>query len=175
MIGVVELILGSGLLVAGRKLFWLLVGGIGFAAGVAFATRFVHRSELLTLVAALAAGAIFALIAVFLESIAIGLAGFAGGGLIGAYLTNLLGAEAGALSWIGFIVGGIVGVGLIMVLFDWALISISSLLGASMILKGLGAGQGSAPLAFLGLFVLGVLLQGFAFGAEKSAGTRPVR
>ena len=76
MIARLTLLLGA-LLLVGRKLFWLFVGTIGFVIGIQVATRFFHGSELITIVAGLVLGIIFAVLAIFLESIAI--AGFLGG------------------------------------------------------------------------------------------------
>ena len=67
VISIFDLILGAILLVAGRRLFWLLVGAIGFVIGVMLATRFFHGSELTMVLAGLVLGIIFALLAVFLD------------------------------------------------------------------------------------------------------------
>ena len=79
MLGILDIILGGALLLVGRKLFWLFVGAIGFVIGIQVATRFFHGSELITIVAGLVLGIIFAILAIFLESIATAIAGFLGG------------------------------------------------------------------------------------------------
>jgi hypothetical protein len=72
-------IVGAALLVFGRKLFWLFVAGIGFIAGLNVATSYLKGSpQWLILLLALVAGLIGALLAVFAQSIAIGIAGFPG-------------------------------------------------------------------------------------------------
>ena len=70
MLGFLDIIFGGALLLVGRKLFWLLVGAIGFAIGIQVATRFFHGSELTTIVAGLVLGIIFAVLAIFVELIA---------------------------------------------------------------------------------------------------------
>ena len=45
MLNLVNVILGSALLVAGRKLFWLFVAAAGFVTGMQLATRFTQTSE----------------------------------------------------------------------------------------------------------------------------------
>ena len=84
MISLLNIVLGGSLLLAGRKLFWLLLGAVGFVTGVAVATRFLHGSELVTIVAAIGLGILFAVLAIFVESVAIGLAGLLGGAYVGA-------------------------------------------------------------------------------------------
>jgi hypothetical protein len=170
-----EVILGSGLLLAGRRLFWLLLGAIGFAVGVETARRFLHGTDLLTLVAAIGLGILFALLAVFIESIAIGLAGFLGGGYVLVTLSAILGLHGRTADITAFVIGGIIGVALVVVLFDWALISISSLAGAAMVVGGLGLGPPIRGPAYLGLLLLGVLVQGFTLrhqAADRRAAAR---
>jgi hypothetical protein len=160
MLGILNIILGGTLLVLGRKLFWLFVAAIGFVLGMQVATRFFHGSELITIIAGLVLGIIFALLAIFVESLAIGIAGFLGGGYVLVNITALIGLDRGATTWIAFILGGIIGVALIAFLFDWALISISSLAGASMIVGDLHFGASTSSVVFLVLLIAGVLIQG---------------
>jgi len=160
MLGILDIILGGALLLVGRKLFWLFVGAIGFVIGIQVATRFFHGSELIAIVAGLVLGIIFAVLAIFLESIAIAIAGFLGGGYILLSITALFGLDKGAVTWIAFIIGGIIGLVLISFLFDWALIIISSLAGASMVVSGFNFGMATGGLIFLILFIAGVLIQG---------------
>lgn len=75
MLNVISLILGSALLVAGRKLFWLFVGAAGFVTGIQLATRFWQGSDVLAVIIGLVIGVIFALLAIFLQTIVIGIAG----------------------------------------------------------------------------------------------------
>jgi len=82
MLSIISLILGVALLVAGRKLFWLFVGAAGFVTGLQLATQFWQGPELLAIVIGLVVGVIFALLAIFLQSVAIGIAGFLAGGYI---------------------------------------------------------------------------------------------
>jgi hypothetical protein len=163
-----NIILGGSLLLGGRKVFWLLLGSIGFITGFEAATRLLHRSELETILAALAAGLLFALIAIFLESVAIGLAGFMGGGYAAWSVSNLLGIQGGDLDLGAFTVGGIVGVVLIVLLLDWALISISSFAGASMAVGRLGLPPAIRTSVFGVLLFLGVLIQGLALHREAA-------
>ncbi len=167
MLSFVNAIFGTVLLVAGRKIFWLMVGVIGFIIGVQVAARFFHGSELTMLIAGLVLGIIFAGLAFFVESLAIGLAGFLGGGYILLSLAGLFGFDKGILTWIIFIVGGILGAALIAVLLDWALISISSLAGASLIVEAFHFESATAALIFFILVIIGVAIQGAALRREQ--------
>jgi hypothetical protein len=169
MLAVLQLLVGGGLLFAGRKLFWLLVGGIGFAIGLLVATRLLHGSELFTIGAALAIGIVFALLALLVESVAIGLAAIVGGGFVGANVPYLLGFHGSVVSFIGFIAGAILGVILVRMLFNWGLIAISALAGASMIVNGINPRPGLVPLVFVGLLILGVVIQTFGIRGGQSA------
>jgi hypothetical protein len=128
MLNVISLILGGALLVAGRKLFWLFVGAAGFVTGIQLATRFWQGSEVLAIIVGLVIGVIFALLAIFLQAIIIGIAGFLSGGYVLTVLVTMLGVDVtGPMTWIVYITGGILGVILVSVLFDWALITLSSM------------------------------------------------
>lgn len=172
MLAALQVLVGSGLLFAGRRLFWLLVGGIGFAFGLLVATRLLHRSEPFAIVAALAIGIAFALLAVFVQSIAIGLAGILGGGFVGANVPYLLGFHGNAASFIGFLAGAILGVILMRLVFNWGLIAISALAGASMIVAGLGPEPGLEAGLFAALLILGVLVQGFGMREREPSARR---
>jgi hypothetical protein len=173
VLGIFNVVLGGILLLLGRKLFWLLLGVIGFATGVELATRYFRGSEVATIAGAIALGIVFALLAVFLESVAIGLTGFLGGGYVLLSLADLLGMHARLPELVAFLVGGILGVLVIILLFDWALISISSLAGASMVVRGLGLTPAGGATAYVILLLVGVLVQGFAFRREKEARKQP--
>src|SRR6266542_5136965 len=85
-VAIVGALIGIVILLFGRKLFWLCVAAIGFAAGVELAPHLVQDpSALLSLTIALLLGIIGALLALFLQKIAIAVLGFlAGGKLAGA-------------------------------------------------------------------------------------------
>jgi len=169
MLSVISLILGAALLIAGRKLFWLFVGAAGFVAGLQLATQLWQGPEILAIIVGLVVGVIFALLAIFLQSVAIGVAGFLAGGYILTVLAGMIGLEQGAFSWIVYIIGGIIGVLLVIFLFDWALITLSSLAGASLITQALILPSGIGGVIFLALVILGVLIQGSTIRRERVA------
>jgi hypothetical protein len=160
MLSIISIVLGVALLVAGRKLFWLFVGAAGFVAGLQLATQFWQGPELLAIVVGLVVGVIFALLAIFLQGAAIGVAGFLAGGYILTVVADMVGLSQGAFSWIVYVIGGIIGLLLVIFLFDWALITLSSLAGASLVTQALLIPSGIASVVFLALVIVGIVIQG---------------
>jgi hypothetical protein len=157
---VIGVLAGVALLLLGRKLFWLFVGIIGFVAGVALATQlFEIQPDWLVIVFALGAGLLGALLAVFLKRMAIGLAGFIAGGYILIFLLEALGTDISSVVWLPFLVGGIVGLILVVLLIDWALIALSALVGASLIVQSVHLGPQIGVLLFLVLLTVGIAIQ----------------
>ncbi len=155
-----RILAGIGLLVLGRKLFWLFVGLIGFMWGIhAARTFFPGQPEWIVIAIALMAGVLGALIAVFLQWLAVGLAGFLAGGYIAVRLLHVAGLTTGNLYWIIFLIGGIIGLILIIVLFGWALIILSSLVGAGLITESIPLAHSGALILFFILAIAGILIQ----------------
>ena len=151
---------GLTLLALGRKLFWLFVGCVGFICGYTS----VHQlggvqSELFVFLIALFSGLVGALLAVFFQAVAIALAGFVAGGYISMIALNFFGFEVGQLLWTIGVIGGILGAVLLFMIFDWALIFISSLIGASFIVQTVALKHDAETLLFLILVILGVIIQ----------------
>jgi hypothetical protein len=155
----VRILVGIGLLTLGRRLFWLFVGLIGFIWAIRIAAHFFPgHSDWMILCIALMAGVLGALLTVFLQRLAIGLAGFSAGVYIAIRLLHVSGWGT-QVDWLVFLIGGILGVVLIFVLFDWALIILSSLLGAGLITETIRFGESVMTLLFIALFLSGVLVQ----------------
>ncbi len=175
MLNIINLLLGTALLVAGRKLFWLFVGVIGFVTGIQLAARFWNGPEWTAILIGVIVGILFALLAVFIEALAIGVAGFLAGGFILTTFTNMLGLNDGLLFWIIYAIGGIIGLLLVLLLFDWALIALSSLAGAALIVQSLFSQGGAGGLVFIILFIVGIVIQGFALQREEYPPVRRYR
>jgi len=122
---------GIGLLIMGRRLFWLFVGLIGFISGIHLASHFFPgQPEWMIVAIALMAGVLGTLLALLLQWLAVGLAGFLAGAYIVVSLLHVTGWGT-RMDWLLFLIGGVIGSILIMVLFDWALIVLSSLAGVT--------------------------------------------
>ena len=175
MTDLIGVLLGIALLVAGRRLFWLFVGALGFIAGLQIASLIPNISEGTALVIALIAGVAFALLAIFLQRLAVGIAGFLAGGFIFTTLAARLGLE-GLSNWVIYIVGGLIGIALVMLLFDWALIVFSSSAGATLILQSFPSQTVAAGVIYFILILAGILVQGFGpRWVARRRTTRPPR
>lgn len=147
---------GLALLFFGRQLFWLFVAGAGFAFATIVTAELLKGLADWAIVIAILAGIIGALLAIVLQRLAIGLGGFLMGGYLAFTLTDQFDAS---LVWPAFFIGGILGALLVLVLFDWALIVLSSLTGAVLIV---GSVNLEPPIAYLacGLaFLAGLAVQ----------------
>ena len=157
---IVAAFIGLLMLVMGRQLYWLFVGGIGFIFGILLATQYYgSQSDWVMLFIALLAGVAGALFAYSLEKFAIAAAGL----LIGGYLTYLLlltlGFDNDLIFKILIGVGGIIGILLVLFSVDWALIILSSLSGATLIVQSLGYNQTVSLILFISMSVLGLIIQ----------------
>lgn len=158
---IVRILVGVALLILGRRLFWLFVGLVGFVAGITLATQFLSgQPDWLVLVIALAAGLLGVLLALFLQQLAVGVAGFvAGGYIIVNLLSMLMGETDQLLYWLIFLIGGIIGAVLVILLFDWALIVLSSLTGATLVVQAAGLNPTLTLVLFVVLLVVGFVIQ----------------
>ena len=173
---VVRLLVGFVLLTLGRKLFWLFVAGAGFVATIFLVTNFVDlQPEWLVIAVALGAGILGALLAVFLQRVAVGIAGFIIAGYSTVALLQLIGLGTGRLAWVPFIIGGVVGAILMAVLFEWALIALSSLSGATLVAEAFPLNRPLTILIFVGALLLGIGVQAGMLAAERRREARAER
>jgi hypothetical protein len=132
--------LGLILLVLGRKLFRLCVAVLGFFLGMEFAgALLVEQPKRVMLVIGLGAGLLGALLAVLAERIAFVLAGFYGGAYLALIAAPSGGPEGHSTLW--FATGGIIGAVLAARIMDWAIIALTSLVGASAIVAAANLGH----------------------------------
>jgi hypothetical protein len=157
------LLVGFLLLLFGRRLFWLFVAVAGFVAGIEAAPYILpHQTELFTLAVALVLGLLGALLALFLQKLAIAIGGFVAGGYLAAVLGAPLLGGAGIRypgTWLCFVVGGILGAILLYIFFNWALIILSSMQGAHLILQGVSAPRHYFSILLVVLALIGIFIQ----------------
>jgi hypothetical protein len=156
---ILRILIGILVLTLGRRLFWLFVGVVGFALGFTFATEFFQAQPGWLIVIALGIGLLGALLAVFVQQIAIGVAGFIGGGYITLTVANALGWDPGPAAWLPFLIGGVFGLVLMIVIFDWALIVLSSLVGAGLIVEAIQLREPVEVALFVILVIVGIVVQ----------------
>jgi hypothetical protein len=153
-----KIVLGLIVLILGRKIFWLTVAIVGFLAGMELTGMFLADQPTWVLLAVgLAAGLVGALLAVLVQRVAFGLAGF----FAGAYLTVILAQSLGAgdTSVILPIVGGVVGTLIAVLLMDWAIIVLSCLVGAGVVVAQLPLSPQVSAIVFAGLVIIGIVIQ----------------
>jgi hypothetical protein len=164
MLGSVALVVAGLILVfLGRRLFWFFVGVVGFVFGFRFGLT-VFSDSTMTLVLAAAVGVIAALLSVVLEKVLIVLTGAAAGWLLFVRLAEILGAGP-QLTPILPIVGAVLFAVVSLLVFDVALIVISSLSGAALVLE---------PFALVGTMELVLFVALAAVGIATQLRTRPL-
>ncbi len=163
-VAVVSVLIGLVILFFGRKVFWLCVAAAGFAVGVEIAPQLIHEpSSTVALLIALVFGVLGALLALFLQKIAIAVVGFLAGGKLATAIAAAFFVQYAHYSTIIFIVGGIIGAILLLAVFDWALIVVSSFIGAYLIQSAIVLPPTGSTLVFVGLAVVGIFVQAAFF------------
>jgi hypothetical protein len=157
---VVDLIFGIFLVFAGRNFFWLCVGIVGFLIGVQCAASLGYSNQWMALLIAAALGCLGALLAISFEwfMVVFGV-GFLGGGYLLMSIFPSVAAGQETHAWLIFVAGGIVGMCLMVIIFDWTLIIISSLLGATLIINVFHGTEEFRKLLFIGTMSAGILVQ----------------
>jgi hypothetical protein len=160
----VSLLVGASVLLLGRKLFWLFVAAVGFMVGLGLAPSFTGSSSEWVIVGlALLLGVAGALLAVFIQKIAVAVAGFGLGSYGMVWLLQLFSLDPGAGMWVAALAGGIGGAILAASLLEAALIALSALVGASLIIRAAEFSPPAALVVFVGLAAVGMLVQAKAW------------
>ena len=168
---IISVIVGTAILLFGRKLFWLFVAALGFAVGIEVAKYLIHDPPVwVTLVLGFGLGTLGALLAIMLQKLAIAVAGFVAGGRFAVALLAAFFVDHAKYHAITFIIGGILGALLLLALFDWVLILLSSVEGAHLIGNGIALPQTGAVIVFCALVAIGVVVQGSLLrGSRRTA------
>lgn len=155
---------GAALLLFGRRLYWLALGGAGFFAGLWLAGEIFERiSSWVDLGLGFLLGVAGAALAIFVQKLAIGIAGFVAGGAAALWVISLF--DESVLQqpslWLlaAGIVGAVVGTALASTLFEASLIAFSSLVGALLIASRSGLGAPRESWLFVVLLAVGLLAQ----------------
>ena len=161
---IVGVLIGIAILFFGRKLFWLTVAAVGFAVGVEIAPLLVNEpSSLLALLIALVLGVLGALLALFLQKVAIAVLGFLAGGKLATAIAAAFFVHYAQYSTIIFVIGGIIGAILLLAVFGCALIVVSSFIGAYLIQSAIVLPPTGSTLVFIGLAIVGIFVQAASF------------
>jgi hypothetical protein len=129
-----RILVGLLLLVLGRRLYWLFVAAIGFLYGLELAPRLLpQQSETVVVIIALGLALVGALVAVVGTKLVLGATGFVAGGGIAMLLLQNLRIDSGMVATGIYLIAGVIGAVLFLLLFDTALIVLSSLAGSCLI------------------------------------------
>jgi len=132
-----RILVGFLLLVLGRRLYWLFVAAVGFLYGLELAPRLLPgQSQAVIVIIALGLALLGALLAVVATKVALGLTGFVAAGGIAAVVLQHLTIESGVVALGIYFIAGIIGAVLFLLLFNAALIVLSSLAGAYLVVLG---------------------------------------
>lgn len=157
---VIAVLLGIIILVAGRKLFWLTVGAAGFIVTLVFALNFLEdQPAWLALVIALSAGVIGIILALVLQQIVVVIAGFLISGYSALWLLQNLAINISPWEWAAFIIAGVIGSIFALYVFEIALLILSSMIGATMILQITQFEEWLTLLLFAVLMAVGIYVQ----------------
>ncbi|MDM8535446.1 DUF4203 domain-containing protein [Desulfobacterales bacterium HSG17] len=168
-----NILAGVILLLLGRKLFWLFVACIGFSVAYKYAGQFIgNQPQHILMAIAIFFGIIGGFMAVFFQQIAIGISGFTAGGYISLYLFQIAGFPQSQIILLASIAGGIIGAVLMVFIFDWALIILSSMSGASLIIQAVNINQGLYLPAYIGLIIIGCAIQAKIMDIEPETDER---
>jgi hypothetical protein len=167
-----RLLLGIGLLLFGRQLFWLFVAVMGFLFGLDWVAPLLPNSpSWLGLLLAVSIGVLGAVLVWLWQWVAVGIAGFLAGGYLTGHILQSSGMATGYLPGGLFVLGGLVGAILMIAVFDWALIILSALSGATVIVQELALERLPALGLFVGLVAVGIVVQGWR-GRQQSTLSR---
>lgn len=168
-IPILSVVIGAVILLFGRKLFWLCVAAVGFAAGVELAPHLIREpSTLLALTFALVLGFLGAILALGLQKLAIAIAGFLAGGKLALAIAAAFFVQLASHPGITFLVGGIIGALLLLIVFDWALIVLSSVVGAHLITSVITLPPSGSAILFVVLVAIGLVVQVLALRVKKT-------
>lgn len=157
---IIQIGLGVLLVVAGRRLFWAIVAVLGFALGYIVAKHFFPAQDTsIQIMIVLAGGFLGAMLLVFLQKLAIGVAGFVAGGYGLQVLWNMVDLRNTLPDWVIFLVGGIIGAMLVTVLFAWSLVVLSSFAGTSLLAQAVHLDQPFDLIFFVAVLGFGIAFQ----------------
>ena len=162
-----RLIFGLLLVFNGRRVVWLVAGAAGFLLGLLISASLLEQTDPLIVVGiSLIIGLLAGGLAQALGQTAIALLGLIAGGVGAMYLMISLDWYDRS-AWLAFGFGGLLGLILVTWLFDWAIILISTLIGAMLLTDAFDMGGQTAVLLFTALLIAGVAVQAHWMGRPE--------
>jgi hypothetical protein len=159
---------GAVLLVAGRRVYWLIAGLVGFVVGFTLAGEYLEGPNWLIVVAGLGTGLLASGLAVFFQKVAITVAGFLIGGLAVLWWAEQMNWGEPWWVWAVGLAAGLLGAYLTRTVFEVALVVLSSVLGATFVLEALQRPADQISPLLLILVAVGIVIQ-FVLGRSKGS------
>ncbi len=157
---VLSIIAGLSLVFFGRRIFWVFVGMIGFIAGMHLAPMIApDQPQWVILVIGIVCGIVGAVLAILLQRVAVAIAGWSAGGILASRLAAEFGLTDPTISWVAFVIGAVIAAVIISLLFDWALIVLTTLSGALLVCDGLAFPPMVEWMIGAVLVIVGILVQ----------------
>ncbi len=156
----VQLLAGAVLLFLGRRMFWLLVAAIGFFFGLGLADAYLSvDAEALRWTLGILAGILAGLVAVFLQRFAITAAGTVAAGYSTYWYLSLTWDPLQLWHWALVAGAAVLGLLIARTVFDFGLIFLSALAGATLVLEAVGSEASISRWMFLVLVLVGTAVQ----------------
>lgn len=166
--GVVTAGLGALLLAFGRRLYFLLLGTVGFVVGLWLSTTppvaalGLDAGPEARLAIAAGLGVVSAALAFVVHRLALGAAGLAIGGVGGWWLAQVSNGGIEGWAWLWPAGGALAGALLLPALYQAALVVLSAWVGSALVVQSLPLEGPAAAVVALGLLGVGILFQAAA-------------
>jgi hypothetical protein len=156
---VTGILVGLSLLLFGRRLYWLMFATVWFLVAMLVTTVFLPPTQESQwwLVVPFIAGIAGAILSLFVHKTALRFFGALAGAYVGYHL--LQPHVVDPWPWVGLGVGVLVGFLMVMMVFNGALILLSSLLGAMLLLEPMSASPEVRMAVTAGLVIVGCAIQ----------------
>ena len=160
MLNAVFIVMGFVILVTGYQLPWLFVACIGFITGHWLGQQPLIGLSGIPLITFSSGFAIIGgLLVTYIKKIMLVLAGFLAGVYICQYLPPALGWNSEWISWFVLAIGGLGAAAIIFIWQSLALIFVSSLVGATLVIQYIQIVRFPQVLLFVILFLFGITAQ----------------
>ncbi len=161
---------GLLLLFLGRQLYTALIGLVGFFVVYGVPEDLLPLASEMRLMVAVGVGVLAALLAFIVRKVAVALAGALLGAGAALWAISFFGVRWDILWWIVIAAAAVLGAWLLRVVFETALIVVSSFIGALLIMAAVGLEGLAAHAGVAVLIVVGVAFQmGRRRKAERAA------
>ena len=164
------IVVGLVLVLVGRQFFPLFVALIGFAFGYSIASETLSPEQTNEMLAVGGGGAILgAILVMAVRKIVSRFIGLVAGAYAGFMVVGAWGLTDGNLVWIVAGVSAAVGFLAGRFLFEWMLLVVSVVVGASLVVGAIEWNQENhAEFAFVGLIIAGLMIQSLMMSKKKS-------